>query len=86
MPEPAPGTLIVRIELAGVCVTDAHMYVGGLVASHIPLSWGMNSAASLTSWARASQGWCTDFGGTRHATNRKRLDKLVKLWYYSGIP
>jgi D-arabinose 1-dehydrogenase-like Zn-dependent alcohol dehydrogenase len=28
VPEPAPGTVLLRQELAGCCATDAHAYLG----------------------------------------------------------
>src|SRR5947207_6932048 len=28
IPEPAPGTVLIRQELAGCCATDAHAYLG----------------------------------------------------------
>lgn len=28
VPEPAPGTVLLRQELAGCCATDAHTYLG----------------------------------------------------------
>ena len=40
VPEPAPGTFILRTELAGVCATDAHMYTGGLGGIPYPIILG----------------------------------------------
>ena len=40
VPEPAPGTFILRTELAGVCATDAHMYAGGLGGIPYPIILG----------------------------------------------
>jgi D-arabinose 1-dehydrogenase-like Zn-dependent alcohol dehydrogenase len=34
MPEPGPGALVARADLAGVCGTDVHLYHGHL---QIPL-------------------------------------------------
>lgn len=40
VPEPAPGTFILRTELAGVCATDAHMYYGHLAGTPYPIILG----------------------------------------------
>ncbi len=40
VPEPKPGTFILRTELAGVCATDAHMYTGGLAGTPYPIILG----------------------------------------------
>ena len=40
VPEPAPGTFILRTELCGVCATDAHMYRGGLGGTPYPIVLG----------------------------------------------
>ena len=54
VPEPAPGTFVLKTELAGVCATDAHMYHGGSSAAfNTQSSWAMSSAAPSTSWAPA---------------------------------
>lgn len=40
VPEPRPGTFILRTELAGICATDAHMYKGGLAGTPYPIILG----------------------------------------------
>ncbi|NPV08481.1 MAG: alcohol dehydrogenase catalytic domain-containing protein [Anaerolineae bacterium] len=40
VPEPAPGTFILRTEMAGVCGTDAHMYYGHLAGVPYPIVLG----------------------------------------------
>ena len=40
VPEPVPGTFVLRTELAGVCATDAHMYTGGLGGISYPIILG----------------------------------------------
>lgn len=40
VPEPAPGTFILRTELAGICGTDAHMYYGHLTGVPYPIILG----------------------------------------------
>jgi len=40
VPEPAPGTFILRTELAGICATDAHVYYGHLEGVPFPVILG----------------------------------------------
>ena len=40
VPNPAPGTFVLRTELCGVCATDAHMYAGGLGGTAYPIILG----------------------------------------------
>ena len=40
VPDPEPGTFILRNEMAGVCATDAHMYTGGLGGIPYPIILG----------------------------------------------
>ncbi len=40
VPDPRPGTFILKNELAGVCATDAHMYKGGLAGTAYPIILG----------------------------------------------
>jgi L-iditol 2-dehydrogenase len=40
VPDPKPGTFILKTELAGVCATDAHMYHGGLGGTAYPIILG----------------------------------------------
>lgn len=60
VPDPAPGTLIVRTELCGVCATDAHMYVGGLGGIQYPIILGHEICGKID---RLGAGVTTDFVG-----------------------
>ena len=40
VPEPAPGTVLLRMELAGCCATDAHTYLGQWKAVEFPVIMG----------------------------------------------
>src|SRR5919202_1532909 len=40
VPEPAPGTVLLRMELAGCCATDAHAYLGQWKAVEFPVIMG----------------------------------------------
>ena len=40
VPDPAPGTLLLRMELAGCCATDAHTYLGQWKAVEFPVIMG----------------------------------------------
>jgi L-iditol 2-dehydrogenase len=40
VPEPVAGTFVLKVELAGVCATDAHMYKGGLGGTQYPIILG----------------------------------------------
>lgn len=40
VPELAPGTVLLRMELAGCCATDAHAYLGQWTAVEFPVVMG----------------------------------------------
>lgn len=44
VPEPEPGTLLLRMELGGICGTDVHMYEMGLPA---PTAFGHENAGTI---------------------------------------
>jgi len=40
LPDPAPGTLLIKIELCGVCGTDVHTYNGHMPDAPFPIILG----------------------------------------------
>ena len=60
VPRPAPGTFILRTDLAGVCATDAHMYAGGLAGIPYPIILGHEFCGIIE---ELGQGVTEDFRG-----------------------
>jgi L-iditol 2-dehydrogenase len=40
VPEPGPSELLVRVDLAGICATDAHIYEGRFAGLRYPVALG----------------------------------------------
>ena len=47
LPEPAPGTVLLKVELAGICGTDAHIYRGHGDPSLFPLVLGHENVGRI---------------------------------------
>lgn len=60
VPEPAPGTFIVKVELAGICGTDAHIYHGRLPSVQFPVILGHELTGTI---AALGEGVTTDYMG-----------------------
>jgi len=60
VPDPAPGTILVRQELTGICGTDIHMYHGRLPGVTYPICLGHELEGKI---AALGQGVTTDYLG-----------------------
>ncbi len=60
VPDPAPGTILVKQELTGICGTDIHMYHGNLPGITYPLCLGHEFEGRI---AALGKGVTTDFYG-----------------------
>jgi len=60
LPDPAPGTLLVKIELCGVCGTDVHTYHGYLPDAPFPLILGHEIVGKIFALGKGVK---TDFLG-----------------------
>ena len=61
MPEPGPGQLLVRVELAGICGTDIELFTGemayyGMGLTHHPLRLGHEWTGTVVAAGSASEG------------------------------
>jgi len=61
IPDPAPGTILVKQELAGVCATDIHMYHGRLPGITYPICLSHEFVGTI---AALGKGVTTDYLGT----------------------
>ncbi len=62
LPEPAPGTLLLRQELAGICGTDAHLWAGYGDPALFPIVLGHENVGIIEA---LGEGVETDFFGNR---------------------
>ena len=62
VPEPAPGTLLLKVELAGICGTDLHIYRGEEGEEIFPIVLGHEVAGRITALGK---GVTTDFLGRK---------------------
>ena len=60
LPDPAPGTVLIKQELTGVCGTDIHMYHGHLPGITYPICLGHEFVGKIVALGR---GITTDFLG-----------------------
>lgn len=60
VPDPAPGTFIVKVELAGICGTDAHIYHGRLPSIKFPVILGHEFTGTV---AALGEGVTKDYAG-----------------------
>lgn len=65
LPEPGPGQLLVRVELAGICGTDIELYTGemayyGMGLTHHPLRPGHEWTGTVVATGSASEGLWVD--------------------------
>jgi threonine dehydrogenase-like Zn-dependent dehydrogenase len=60
LPDPAPGTILVKLELTGICGTDIHMYHGNLPGITYPICLGHEVVGKI---AALGKGVTTDFLG-----------------------
>ena len=49
VPDPAPGTFVLRTDLTGICATDAHMYLGQFPGMKYPIVLGHEISGTLHS-------------------------------------
>src|ERR1700739_4641776 len=66
LPEPAPGCVLVKMEMSGICGTDKHTYQGfitqyGERKIEFPLIQGHENVGTVA--AIGGDGECTDFEG-----------------------
>lgn len=60
VPEPARGTFVLKVELAGICGTDAHIYHGHLPSIEFPVPLGHEFTGVI---AALGEGVTTDYTG-----------------------
>ena len=63
VPDPAPGTVLLRQELAGCCATDAHTYLGQWPAD-FPVILGHENVGIIEA---IGAGWCPGLSRARGA-------------------
>src|SRR5918995_4354939 len=59
LPEPGPGAVVARVDLAGVCGTDVHLHHGHLPIA-LPIVLGHEGVGRVL---RLGEGVATDFSG-----------------------
>jgi len=60
LPDPVPGTLLMKIELCGVCGTDVHTYNGRMPGAPFPIILGHEIAGKIVALGRGVE---TDYLG-----------------------
>jgi threonine dehydrogenase-like Zn-dependent dehydrogenase len=77
LPEPAPGTVLLRMELSGCCATDAHTYLGQWPNAVFPLMPGHENVGRVEAVGPGGQ---RDFLGRELRPG----DRLFARWGWCG--
>jgi len=77
LPEPAPGTVLLRMELSGCCATDAHTYLGQWKNVVFPAFLGHENVGTVVS---------TGSGGQRDYLGQELVpgDRVFARWGWCG--
>jgi L-iditol 2-dehydrogenase len=77
VPEPAPGTVLLRMELAGTCATDAHTYLGQWQHAQFPILLGHENVGAV---AAIGAGGARDYLGR----DLRPGDRVFARWGWCG--
>lgn len=77
VPEPAPGTVLLRMELSGCCATDAHTYLGQWKHAAFPAMLGHENVGRVEATGPGGQ---QDFLGR----DLKAGDRVFARWGWCG--
>ncbi len=77
VPDPAPGTVLLRMELSGCCATDAHTYLGQWPNATFPMLPGHENVGSVV---RIGSGGQRDYLGRELQAG----DRVFARWGWCG--
>jgi L-iditol 2-dehydrogenase len=55
VPDPGPGTVLLRMELSGCCATDAHMFLGQWTNATFPALLGHENVGTVAAIGAGGQ-------------------------------